>query len=88
MADANEGTRILDELLDTLELRLDRRRSDGHDDAITAVLNREPRRTAVTSLRDSPVVESFRQALTDGLIRVDTANKLLGLMNELVVRFL
>jgi hypothetical protein len=58
----------------------------GRVDAITTVLNEEPRTTAVVSLREDPAVEAFRQALTDGLIRVDTANRLLRLINEIIVR--
>ena len=53
-------------------------------DAIEAVLASPARATAVRSLRDSPEIEAFRQALVDGLIRADTVNKLLGLINEIV----
>ncbi|MFO0972758.1 MAG: hypothetical protein U1A27_04865 [Phycisphaerae bacterium] len=48
-------------------------------DAIDAVLAGAPRTTAVVSLVDSPVMQKFRQELTDGLIRVDTVNQLLQL---------
>lgn len=84
---SNEATGILDDLLKTLQSKLDSRDADTErDDAITAVLRSEPRATAVTSLREAPQVEAFRQALIDGLIRVDTANKLLSLINEVIVR--
>ena len=53
-------------------------------DAIDAILASEPRTTAVRSLRDHEVVQQFRRELTDGLIRVDTANKLLGLIRTVV----
>ncbi|HPZ98870.1 MAG TPA: hypothetical protein PLT93_12080, partial [Phycisphaerae bacterium] len=80
---------ILDELLTTLESRLGARSLETQrNDAISAVLNDEPRRTAAVSLADAPAVEAFRQALTDGLIRVDTANRLLRLINEIVVRLI
>lgn len=83
---SNENTGILDDLLNTLESKLVARNEPARVDAITAVLQSEPRQTAVSSLREAPQVEAFRQALVDGLIRVDTANRLLSLINEIVVR--
>ncbi len=53
-------------------------------DAIETILAGEPRTTAVRSLRDHEVVQQFRRELSDGLIRVDTANKLLGLIHTVV----
>jgi len=53
-------------------------------DAIDAILAGEPRTTAGRSLRDHEVVQQFRRELSDGLIRVDTANKLLGLIHTVV----
>jgi hypothetical protein len=53
-------------------------------DAIDAILASEPRTTGVRSLRDHEVVQQFRRELADGLIRVDTANKLLGLIRTIV----
>ena len=53
-------------------------------DAIDAVLASSARATAVRSLRVSPEIEAFRQALVDGLIRADTVNQLLRLVNEVV----
>ena len=53
-------------------------------DAIDAILAGEPRTTGVRSLRDHEVVQQFRRELSDGLIRVDTANKLLGLIRTVV----
>lgn len=83
----NESTRVLDELLGTLDRKLGlQQESPGRSDAIAEVLAEMPRQTAVVSLRDAPVVEQFRQALIDGLIRTDTANQLLKLVNEIVVR--
>jgi hypothetical protein len=82
----SDTTRILDDLLSTLEIKLAARPAQARTDAITAILNQDPRRTGVVSLHSTPAVEAFRQALTDGLIRVDTANRLLRLINEVVVR--
>ena len=53
-------------------------------DAIDAVLASPARTTAVQTLRSSPEIEAFRQALIDGLIRADTVNRLLRLVNEVV----
>jgi len=86
MAD-DDGMKVLDELLDTLEQRSASERANGGADAIDAVLNGSARETKVTSLRDAPEVATFREALTDGLIRADTANQLLRLVNELVLRW-
>jgi hypothetical protein len=82
------GDKILNELLGTLQERLDKQEQKGRDDAITAVLNTPPRQTAVASLRESAVVETFREALVDGLIRVDTANRLLQLINDVIVKLI
>ena len=68
-------------LLDRLEENIP---NPKRRDAIDAILAGEPRTTAVRSLRDHEVVQRFRQELSDGLIRVDTANKLLGLIHTVV----
>jgi hypothetical protein len=88
---SSEPTQVLDDLLSTLESRLAQASAapaivTTHGDAIGAVLAEPPRATAVVSLRDAPVVDAFRQALTDGLIRVDVVNRLLTLINEVIVR--
>lgn len=91
---SSTSTQILDDLLNTLDRRLNgagaAAPADGADarraDAISAVLAGEPRSTGVESLREAPAVQAFREALTDGLIRVDTANRLLRLINEVIVR--
>lgn len=57
-------------------------------DAIDAVLASPSRATGVRSLRGSPEIEAFRQALVDGLIRADTVNQLLRLVNEAVVQLI
>jgi hypothetical protein len=49
-------------------------------DAIDEILSSEPRKTKVKSLRDHEVIQQFRQELSEGLIRVDTAGHLLELL--------
>ena len=68
-------------LLRELEAGVQRSRTP---DAIDAILASEPRETAVKSLRDHEVIRQFRQELSDGLIRVDTAGRLLGLIRTIV----
>ena len=68
-------------LLDRLEESIPKAK---RRDAIDAILANEPRTTAVRSLRDHEVVQQFRRELSEGLIRVDTANKLLGLIRTIV----
>ena len=71
----------LEALLERLEQGIP---SGRRKDAIDAILASEPRTTGVRSLRDHEVVQQFRRELSDGLIRVDTANKLLGLIRTIV----
>jgi hypothetical protein len=68
-------------LLDRLEESIPKAK---RRDAIDAILASEPRTTSVRSLRDHEAVQQFRRELSDGLIRVDTANKLLGLIRTVV----
>lgn len=88
----NQATEILDDLLGTLESASATQSSNNGSgkslsgDAIDAVLASPKRTTKVTSLRDAPEVKAFRDGLIDGLIRVDTANQLLRLINEIIVR--
>lgn len=58
----------------------------GRADAIDAELSRAPRSTRVASLREAPEAQAFRDELVNGLIRVDTANRLLRWVNELMAR--
>ncbi len=83
-----DGTQVLNDLLDTLDQRISAAQGAGPADAIGRVLAEPARTTAVTSLHDAPVVEAFRQALSDGLIRVDTANQLLQLLNTVIVKLI
>ncbi len=78
MSDASD---MLDELLAELESRA---RRGGRGDAIDAILASEPRQTAIQSLRDHEVVQRFRQELMDGMIRVDSVNRLLGLVRLVI----
>jgi hypothetical protein len=59
----NEATRVLDELVETLEGRSERSEAVG-EDAISAVLKSRPRETNVRSLRNSPEVTACREALS------------------------
>lgn len=76
----------LDRLMDVLDGEIERQPDVG--DAIDRVLASPRRRTTVRALRNDPVVEAFRQELVDGLIRVDTAGKLLHLLNTAVTALL
>jgi len=78
---ASDATKVLDELMTTLENA--NRQATG--DAIDAVLAAEPRRTQAVSVRESPEMEAFRRELTDGLIRADTVNQVLRLLNEWIM---
>jgi len=73
----NEFTAELDALLDRLD-GIAAAQKPG--DAIDAILVSPPRRTAVSSVRNHETVVRFRRELADGFIRVDTANRLLGLI--------
>lgn len=53
-------------------------------DAISKELSRPVRITAVRSLRDDPVVRRFADELADGLIRVDTAQQLLQVLDRAI----
>jgi hypothetical protein len=62
--------------------------SGARGDAIDMVLSLAARQTAVTSLHDAPEVAAFRDELVDGMIRADTANQLLRLVNEVITRLM
>jgi len=53
-------------------------------DAIDRVLADPRRTTVVAPLRQHPDVLLFRRELQDGLVRVDTANRLLRLLTQVV----
>ena len=83
----NDSTRQLDAVLDRLDEIISASRA-GRGDAIDRILNGPRRRTETHSLRDHPAMEAFRRELTDGLIRADTANKLLGLISAVLTELL
>lgn len=85
---ATEAAEVLNDLLDTLVVKATQRQRRAGTDAIDVVLGQPARQTGVRSLQDSPAVIAFRQELVDGLIRVDTANQLLRLLNEVIVRLI
>ena len=72
----------LDRLLSRLQEVVHRR--ERHGDAIDRILDGQPRRTEVRSLTDDASIKAFRREQIDGFIRVDTANRLLGLIEEVV----
>jgi len=72
----------LDHLIESLDGEIQKQPKVG--DAIDLILASPRRETEVRSLRHDPAVEAFRRELTDGLIRVDTANRLLSLVNTVV----
>ncbi|MHC4443821.1 MAG: hypothetical protein ACYTF1_04780 [Planctomycetota bacterium] len=93
MTTNNQATEVLDDLLSTLESAAGGESGNGSierisGDAIDAVLSSPKRTTKVTSLRDAPEVRAFREALVDGLIRIDTANQLLRLVNTIITRIM
>ena len=71
--------------LEALVSRLDAGLGSGkRRDAIDAILASSPRTTQVESLRDHEAIQRFRKEFADGLIRVDTARQLLGLIRVAV----
>jgi hypothetical protein len=79
-------TEQLDALIERLERIAAASGPPTPGDALDRILAEPERRTAVTSLRDSDVVQTFRNDLIDGLIRIDTANQLLGLVRAVLDR--
>ncbi len=71
----------LEALLSRLDALVARPR---HGDAIDDTLGAAPRVSRATSLRQHEVVRKFRQEMIDGLIRLDTANQLLGLVRTVL----
>jgi len=55
-------------------------------DAIDAALAAPSRTTSVSSLRDDPAIVAFRRELIDGMIRADTAHRLLSLLSTILDR--
>ncbi len=73
------------EAWDRLVAALDAARQDhAVDDAISRLLAAPPRTTALTELRDEPVMQQFRAELSDALIRADTVRRMLELITTAV----
>ena len=53
-------------------------------DAIDQVLAGADRKTAASSLRESDLANAFRDELSNGLIRADTVNRLLQIVDEVL----
>jgi len=89
MKEGSEATEVMDQLLKTLAAASGKVRDrPASGDAIDRVLRSPLRETHLQSLKNAPEIAAFREALVDGLIRVDTANRLLRLVNTIVTRFL
>ncbi len=76
-----DTTGPFDTLIGTLETLLDPRpQGDRPPDAIDRILAQPARNTQARSLREDPVVARLREDLTNGLIRIDTANAMFRLV--------
>ena len=71
----------LDALLHRLEELLD---ATHRGDAIDRALAAPARNSGAVSLRAHKVVRQFREEAVQGLIRLDTANQLLGLLQSVL----
>ena len=75
----------IDKTIDDLLTRLDTSITDkGRGDAIDQILAASPRTTGVASLAEHDAVAQFRSELKDGFVRVDTARRLLTLIQVAV----
>lgn len=83
----SEVTAELDRLVARLEAA-EASRVPARGDAIDEALEQPARRTEVRAVSASAEMEAFRRELIDGLIRADTANRLLRLVAEIVERML
>lgn len=91
MSDTAELSRDLDRLLTALEsvqAKNEAPVAPAPADAIVVELARPTRTTAVVSLREAPEIEAFRNELVDGIVRADTVNRLLRLLDEVILRLL
>ena len=77
----DDASAALDSLLGRLETGVER---SQRKDAIDEILSTSPRKTSGRSLRDHDVVRRFRRELSDGLIRADTASRLISLIQRAV----
>jgi hypothetical protein len=76
--------KVFDEAIERLDGVVRILRSGPSADAIDRVLAEPARQTRVESLRDTEIVQRFRDDLVDGLIRVDTANQLFRLISQVI----
>jgi hypothetical protein len=56
-------------------------------DALDRILAEPPRTTAVTSLGEAPAMQAFRSELAAGMVRAETALRVLELVSRLVAYF-
>lgn len=56
-------------------------------DALDRILAEPPRASAVTSLRETPAMQAFRTELAAGMVRAETALRVLDLVSRLVAYF-
>ena len=77
----NHALDDLEALVSNLDTRLGASR---RPDALDAILGSAPRSTTLKSLREHETIQRFRKEFSDGLIRVDTARQLLGLIRMAV----
>jgi len=84
----NEITADLERLVQKLDAAAGAVSSATRGDAIDVTLREPARKTSVQSLRNAPEIEAFRNELIDGLIRADTANRLLNLVATIVEKML
>jgi len=76
------ATKELDALIERLERIVAQAGQAG--DAIDRINQSAERSSRVVSLRDSEVIQRFRDDLINGLIRMDTANQLFGLIRSVL----
>lgn len=57
-------------------------------DALDLILGSKPRHTNVVHLRDSEVVQQFRQDLLEGAVRMEHLNQFLSIVGLIVKRIL
>ena len=57
-------------------------------DALDIILGSKPRHTKVEYLRDSEVVQKFRQDLLEGAVRIEHVNQFLGIVGLIIKKIL
>lgn len=87
MASVVEALDKLVEAVDKASAAVEPGATPAARDAIDEALERPARETRVVSLAESPVMQSFRQELSDGLIRIDTLNQVLRMLTLITERW-